>query len=302
MTTNHVTSSVTTTTGTTIHIPQDAGRQLVADVSGPEDGPAVVFCHPAPGSRRFDPDPAVTARAGVRLVTVDRPGYGATSPLPPGTVPTIPAYADDIATVCDHLGLDQVTVIGWSAGGRVAASFAERHPDRTRSLALVGTPAPDEIVGWVPLEHRRMLEGFRPDPTAAVPALTEIFEGVIADPEQRVGLVVGGDADDAVLAADPALRARVQGMLDEAFVAGPVGMALDIVSYTLIPWGLDRGRITVPTRCLYGGADELITEEHGRWWADGIPSASLTVVPGAGHLVIADVWADLLSPLASELG
>ena len=64
------------------------GRTVAFDLAGPDGGPVVVLHHSAPGSRRFDPDPTATSAAGVRLVTIDRAGYGRSDPLSAGTVPT----------------------------------------------------------------------------------------------------------------------------------------------------------------------------------------------------------------------
>src|SRR5688572_2864979 len=97
----------------------DDDRTIAYRTTGPDDGPAVLLCHAAPGSRRFDPDPAATEAAGVRLISLDRPGYGGSDPLPHDVVPTIPAYASDAAAVLDHLGVTAAVVAGWSAGGRV---------------------------------------------------------------------------------------------------------------------------------------------------------------------------------------
>src|SRR5215218_6329195 len=104
----------------TITLPD--GRTVAFDTCGPDDGPVVVLHHAAPGSRRFDPDPAVTTAAGVRLVTIDRAGYGGSDPLSAATLPTIPQHAADAATVLDHLRIRSAVLAGWSAGGRVAAA------------------------------------------------------------------------------------------------------------------------------------------------------------------------------------
>ena len=57
------------------------GRQLAWAEWGDPRGSPVVFLHPSPGSRMLCPDVHATARAGVRLITVDRPGYGGSDPV-----------------------------------------------------------------------------------------------------------------------------------------------------------------------------------------------------------------------------
>jgi len=47
---------------------------------GTPDRPPVVFMHGTPGSRLFCPDLAATERAGVRLISFDRAGYGRSDP------------------------------------------------------------------------------------------------------------------------------------------------------------------------------------------------------------------------------
>jgi pimeloyl-ACP methyl ester carboxylesterase len=60
----------------------DDGRRLQVAEFGPTDGAAVLFLHGRPGSRLFCPDLDATIRAGVRLITFDRAGYGQSDPRP----------------------------------------------------------------------------------------------------------------------------------------------------------------------------------------------------------------------------
>jgi pimeloyl-ACP methyl ester carboxylesterase len=188
-------------------IPLPDGRVLAVDDRGPSSAPAVVFLHAAPGSRVLDPDPDATARAGVRLLTIDRPGYGQSSPPPDGTVPTLGEIADDVAHTLMSLGIGPASVVGWSAGGRVALTLAARHPSLVASVGVVGTPAPDEAVPWVPEEFRQMTPAVRADPVGALPMLAGAFAQYGASPEAAIESVSGGPADEAVL-GDPARRAR----------------------------------------------------------------------------------------------
>jgi pimeloyl-ACP methyl ester carboxylesterase len=270
------------------------GRLLAVDVVGPEGGPTVVLCHPAPGSRRLDPDQAATAAAGVRLLTIDRPGYGGSEA---GDAPvTIPSLADDVATVLDALDVRRAHVAGWSAGGRVAMAFAARHPERVGAVALLSTPAPDEAVPWYDDQARGLIAAFRDRPDSAVPQMTEMLAPVAGDPAGAVAMVCVGPADDDVLDR-PGVRASVEAMLAEGFRAGAGGLAADIASYTLHPWGFDPSAVSARVCCWYGREDALVPPAHGEWWAGQVADGSLEVVEGVGHLVPYVAWPAILSEL-----
>ena len=117
------------------------GRVAQLWLGGADSGPVVLFFHGCPDTRWAARSGEDAAReAGVRLLCVNRPGYGASSPAPSshGSV------ADDSAEVLDLLGIAEVAALGMSVGGAYAAAFAARHPDRTRALGVVATlPMPD---------------------------------------------------------------------------------------------------------------------------------------------------------------
>jgi pimeloyl-ACP methyl ester carboxylesterase len=288
-----------TDTFTEHRIDRPDGRTVAVAETGDPAGRAVVLAHSAPGSRLLDPDPAATRAAGVRLISVDRPGYGGSTAVADGVTPTIPSHADDIAAALEHLGVPDVAAAGWSAGGRVALALAARHPDLVRAVAIVATPAPQEAVPWIPEEHLAMIDQLRGDPGHASAALTEVFAEMAAMPPAAVvGMVGGGAADEAALDADPTRRARLEAMLAEAMARGAAGMAADIVSYTIAPWGFDPAAVGAPTTAFYGADDVTVPPAHGQWYAGQVPGAELRVVPGIGHLVALTRWADVLAAVA----
>jgi pimeloyl-ACP methyl ester carboxylesterase len=281
-----------TTTRTSTHVTvRPGGRRVAAELRGPVDGPVVLLSTAAPGSRLLDPDPAATRATGVRLITLDRPGYGGSDPT---SEPTITAAADDAAAVLDDLGVTEARVAGWSAGGRVALALAARRPELVRSVAVVATPAPHEQVPWIGDDELALIDHLRdvPDPVAA---LEPMLAPITADPQAAVQQVSGG-ADERALAR-PGVRAALVAMLAEAFARGPAGLAADLVSYTLTDWDFDPRAVGAPVHCFYGAEDGLVPEAHGRWYAAQVADGRLHVVPGAGHLVVCETWADVLARL-----
>ena len=261
----------------------------------------VVFCHSAPGAGIFDPNPAQTRARHVRLLSVDRPGYGRSDPLPRSLWSTVGAAADDLATVLDDLEVERVGVLGWSAGGRVALALAARRPDLVDRVVVVGTPAPDADVPWLDPEQRLLLEGLRAlTPAEAHAELAGRLATVIpADPfaPEALWLLAAGECDAPALDRD-GVRQRLGEMLEAAFGQGARGLVADIAGYCLQPWGFEPEQVEAKTLLLYGSRDPLAGPRHGRWWQKRLPNARLEVAPGAGHLLVVPAWPRILAHLA----
>lgn len=265
----------------------------------------VVLCHSAPGAGIFDPDPVETRARNVRLLSVDRPGYGGSSPVGARGWATVASAADDLAAVLDSLYVERAGVVGWSAGGRVALALAARRPDLVERVVVLGTPAPDAEVPWIAPEQRDELERLRGlSPSAAHAELGARLASLVPeDPhsDEALWLLGAGPADDAALRAD-GVRGRLGEMLRAAFVQGARGLAADIAGYCLQPWGFDPEAVQAKTLLLYGSRDPLAGPPHGRWWQSRLPDARLEVAPGAGHLLVVPLWSRVLSFLAPKRG
>src|SRR5262245_8517160 len=98
------------------------GRTVGFADYGTRDQTAVVWCHGGPGNR-FEPSFVADSagRAGMRLIGIDRPGYGRSTPQPGRT---IGGWVPDAMAVVDHLGIDRFVVIGASTGGAYALALA----------------------------------------------------------------------------------------------------------------------------------------------------------------------------------
>ena len=258
------------------------------------------MCHSAPGAGIFDPDPQETRARNVRLVSVDRPGYGGSQPVSAGAWATVASAADDLAFVLDSLYLERVGVLGWSAGGRVALALAARRPDLVERLVVIATPAPDSEVPWIADEQRDELErlGALSPEDAHANLRATLASLVPEDPHspESLWLLGAGPADEERAGVER--RSGSPGRDAASGVRpGPGGLAADIAGYCLQPWGFEPRSVEAETLLLYGSRDALAGASHGRWWKSQLPNARLEVVPGAGHLLVVPMWARALSHL-----
>jgi pimeloyl-ACP methyl ester carboxylesterase len=91
---------------------------------------------------------------GLDAIALDLPGFGGTTPEP-AEVTGAAGYASLVAPALDGCA-DQVIVVGHSFGGRVAVHLAASHPDRVKALVLTGVPLlfRDDKPGKPPLSYR----------------------------------------------------------------------------------------------------------------------------------------------------
>lgn len=117
---------------------------------GAPQGRAVFWLHGTPGARRQIPTEArvYAEHHNIRLIGVDRPGIGASTPH---QYETILAFADDLRTIADTLGIDKMAVVGLSGGGPYTLACAAGLPDRVVAAGVLGgvapTRGPDAISG-----------------------------------------------------------------------------------------------------------------------------------------------------------
>lgn len=127
-------------------LPDDA--ELSYEVQG--DGPAVLFLHPGLwDSRTWDPQVPTFTAAGFRAIRFDFRGYGRSSRL----TGTPYSNVEDAIELLDHLGVDEVALVGCSMGGGVAIDLAIAYPERVWALvpaasALGGFEETDEEEAW----------------------------------------------------------------------------------------------------------------------------------------------------------
>ena len=263
----------------TIRLPD--GRTLAFTDLGAPAGPVVFYFHGAPTSRLdlapFDAD--LRAR-GVRVIAPDRPGYGGSSPQPGRRLVDWPA---DVTALADHLGLDRFAVLGLSSGGPYAVVCAALLAGRLTTAGVVAGVTDMQWDGAWPGYDANEITLMRLDDEAAAAAWCEAEWGA-----DGAGFLTSTDGRstvpaDAEMLADPALAEGLMHTVIEAFHQGVGGFAQDVTVQGR-PWGFEPATIAVPVKVLHGDADPVVPLAHGRHTAAIVPTATLRVLPGLGHL------------------
>jgi pimeloyl-ACP methyl ester carboxylesterase len=245
----------------------------------------VLLCHPTPGASGFDPDPLVSAARSTRIVSADRPGYGA-STVPAATVP-VPHLAE--LALFDSLsdaGTRIDAVVGWGFGGLLALRLAAERADRVRRVVLVQTPAPRSRLYGVTGRRARAWALQHDDPELAHDALVG---------GTRIGSLslLGAHADDEALAL-PGLRERCERMLDEAVRQQDAGLRFDRRAARRHDWGDVARGIRARVLVVYGARDPRLGQGDASWFARHLARVDVRIVKEAGPLAIASEWSDVL--------
>jgi pimeloyl-ACP methyl ester carboxylesterase len=276
------------------------GRALAYTEWGDVQGPPVFFFHGWGLSRLWCPDEEANARAGVRLVVVDRPGYGG-SDLQPGR--RLEDWPDDVAQLADVLGFDRFSVVGFSGGGPhaiVSAALLRERVTRagvvsTGGLARVRPGAVDELD-----EEDQMtlslVERSREEAAATIAAKDEEWaRAVVERPERWLDDLPVTDVnrwfrEDPVRMA-PFLRAAA-----EAFRQGAEGAAWDRVIFHE-PWPFRLDEITAEVHVWHGELDVITPRANADFLAGAISGCRLTIWSEDGHIGIARHWDEILETL-----
>jgi pimeloyl-ACP methyl ester carboxylesterase len=263
-----------------------SGRRMGFAAFGTAENSTIVWLHGTPGARRQIPELARRQAEGfgVRLLGVDRPGTGWSTPY---LYESILDFATDLEIVLDELGVDQAAVIGLSGGGPYALAAAHAMPDRIRVVGVLGGVAPTRGADAPPGGLVGLAARFAPVfPPLRFP-LTVILGALtlVLRPVGHQALLayanVSPPGDRSVLH-----RPDVESMfLDDLFntkghLQAPIN---DIILFTR-DWGFSLREVKVPVMWWHGDADHFVPLSHGRHCVSLLPYGQLFVRPGESHL------------------
>ncbi|MGI8757833.1 MAG: alpha/beta fold hydrolase [Acidimicrobiales bacterium] len=243
--------------------------------------PAVVLLHAFPLHAGMWKPQIEALQGRARVITPDLAGFGGShAPDDPGAY-SVDGWADSVAALADHLGLDRVVLGGLSMGGYAAFSFVRRHRDRLAGLVLADTrPGPDTAE----VADRRSSQQRQVSAEGTAGLIETLLQGLLGDHTRQ---------------HHPDLVERVRGLMDNP-PAGFVG-ALEAMKRRPDSTPVLAG-IHVPTVVVVGDQDGPSPPAVAREMQTAIPGATLAVLPRAGHLsnleapdAFNQVMADLLA-------
>jgi pimeloyl-ACP methyl ester carboxylesterase len=277
------------------------GRTLGFAEWGDPDGTPIFNLHGTPGCRlNRHPNDAVVAATGARVITYDRPGYGA-SDRHRGRI--VNDCVSDVAAIADSLGIGKFAVTGGSGGGPHCLAVAAGLPDRVTRVACIVGVAPYDVLGerWYDgmdpenvTEFGWALEGESTLEVELTRTTAEMKARMADDPATVLGDFDIPDEDREILSRPDIARVLVEA-INECVRTGIWGWADDDIAFTK-PWGFDPATITVPAAVWWGSKDVLVPPSHGEWLARTIPGALARIDDSGGHMADPDTHIQALYP------
>ena len=259
------------------------GRVLAYEEYGVATGFPILSFHGGLSSR-LDAAPAHAAAVakGVRLISPDRPGMGLSSYQPRRRLTDWPA---DVTSLTGALAIEEFAVMGWSAGGPYAAICAARMGGRVTAAALLSSAVPLDLYGTtrgLSVEDRALLLLTRRTPSLASALMkvsvvnasnARLFRAVMRSfpPADQTVLTEWGPPDNALAFVREAMRQGTEGCVQDYRIFGE-------------PWGFALEEIGIPVHIWEGADDRTGPPGYRAFLKRHIPQASVTVVPGEGHL------------------
>jgi pimeloyl-ACP methyl ester carboxylesterase len=214
------------------------------------------------------------AHHGYAVLAPDLPGHGRSS----GTaLPDIAAMADWTAALLGAAGVARARLIGHSMGSLIALETAARHPAKVSGLGLIGTAA-------------TMTVG--PDLLKAAEANNHDAIDMVSIWGLGYQAELGGS-----LAPGLWMHSGAQRVLENC---KPGVLFNDLSACNAYQNALAAAAtIAVPTTLILGERDMMTPAKAGKALAAALPNARTVVLPGAGHMMMAERPDELLAALRS---
>ena len=257
------------------------GQTLCWAEFGLEAGRPVMFFHGGNDSRLAGSLlEAAAVATSVRLICPERPGFGR-STYQPGR--GLLDWSGDVEQLANRLDLGRFGLVGHSGGGPHALACAAALPQRITGVATVSSVAPPPATNRGLHPMFRVVNVLMNHPNLYRTLARSQLRQMSKHPDRWLGAWAKMQpADGAMFREQPHIAAMVLAEMTEAVRAGAAGLVHEASLYHR-DWGFELAAISTTTAVWHGASDRQATPGWARFLADNIPSASLTLVEGAGH-------------------
>ncbi len=278
------------------------GRQLGYAEYGDPDGLPVFYFHGSPSSRldgQLAHTPAL--QRGIRLLAIDRPGFGL-SDFKPGR--TFLDWPDDVAEFMDQVGVEVTSILAISGGAPHALACSVRMPERIRDLCLVNGFVPggigifqrnlslyNRIVGAV-LPHLA--------PWALRPIFRRVAQMAENDPQALLARVQNAvpTGDRSVLGM-PEIAETLFDTAHEAFRGGVDGAVWE-ARMLAGDWGFEPSQVLGHVFLFHGERNTIVPADAARELAQELPKCTARFLPDHAHILSPRIYADGLVALSDS--
>ncbi|MCK8646058.1 alpha/beta fold hydrolase [Mycobacterium colombiense] len=282
------------------------GRRLAYLEVGDPQGPLVIHNHGGPSSRleaRLFADAASKNR--LRLVCVDRPGMGRSSPQ---RARSYSGWADDLTTIADALGHREFGVTGWSEGGPWAlAAAAYIDPLRLRHVSSIAGGSYGAFGDNWAAGHLSKIDALGGSLALRLkPAFSMMYATLGITAKHFRGSFVkqirnAVNEYDRRILLRPEIETAFSESCAECFAHGSGGLVHD-AELLYRSWAFDVSTIARRVHMWQGLDDRLVPDPINKAVAEAMPGAVWHPVAGAGHFVAVGSGDEIFAIAAEELG
>lgn len=254
-------------------------------------GPAIVLIHGWPlDADMWSSQALALAAKGNRVIAYDRRGFGRSGQ--PWSGYDYDTLSDDLAALIDHLGLSDVTLVGFSMGGGEVARYLGRHgAAKVAKAALVSAVTP-------------FLTKTETNPTGVDQSVFDgMIAGLIADRAHFLGDFGPGFYGNTLLRKR--VSTEVLQWTQQMAMMGSLRATIECVkTFSATDFRPDMAAFTMPTLIIHGTADTTVPiDSAGRVAARMIAGSKLIEYDDEPHGLTATAAdrlnADLLAFVAS---
>ena len=276
------------------------GRSLGYHFYGDNNGFPVLAFHGTPGSRLwFKDDDPISQDLGVKLITIDRPGYGLSDRFNNNT---IRHTAEDIKELIDYFGLETYSILGVSGGGPFALGLACTSDNRLYKCGLIASMS--ELINRKPPKgmcrpNRMAIHLSRYFPWLVKYNYRQQKHMIENDPElykkEMTRFVNHLSPSDREIIKRPEFQESNIIQMREAF-RNNHGEAVDELRMLCGAWNLSWGNIKSPVEVWHGEDDTLSPIEGIKQMISKIPIKNVHFLPDKGHFLDEDedIWRSIL--------